>query len=446
MKRILAISGMFVLVAAIFLAGVAVAGFTNFNLANLRTSNAEQAAPLAEAVQQAPPQADTNPEQIIVDGKVTPAKNATLSLVASGVVAQVFVKEGQLVSAGDVLIQLDASDIQVTAAQAQADLMRAEAQLEELRNGALPATLAVVTATLDAAQARLDRIRNAAEAGDLAAVEASVSVAQAGLQKVLEGSSEAQLIEARAGLANAQAELSRAQSAYNAVKWRNDIGALPESASLQTATNNFEAAQARLEDLRQGASQADIANANAEVRRAQAQRDALVAVLPSDIAIAEADLRSAQASYDLLAAGTRAEQIKVAEANLAAATAAYQRQLIALGKTKLIAPFAGTVASLDISEGEQVTAGAPILRLADFSAWQIETADLTELQVVNIAQDQRAILTFDAIPELELTGKVQRIRPFGEDSLGDIVYRVIVTPSQQDKRLLWNMTAAVAFE
>src|SRR5687768_16914263 len=125
MRRVIIIAGMFILVAGIFLTGMAVAGFTNFNLGNLTTPNAEQAAPLAEEMQHTPQQADINPEPIILDGKATPAKDVMVGLVASGVVVQVFVEEGQRVSAVDLLIQLSASDIQATAAQAQAGLMRA---------------------------------------------------------------------------------------------------------------------------------------------------------------------------------------------------------------------------------------------------------------------------------------------------------------------------------
>ena len=43
-----------------------------------------------------------------------------------------------------------------------------------------------------------------------------------------------------------KAALRQAQSAYDNLSWRNDIGVLPESRQLQEATNNYEAAQARL--------------------------------------------------------------------------------------------------------------------------------------------------------------------------------------------------------
>jgi HlyD family secretion protein len=53
------------------------------------------------------------------------------------------------------------------------------------------------------------------------------------------------------------------------------------------------------------------------------------------------------------------------------------------------------------------------------------------------------VLTFDAIPSLELGGTVLRIKPIGQEKLGDVTYTVIVRPDEQDPRLRWNMTAVV---
>ncbi len=83
------------------------------------------------------------------------------------------------------------------------------------------------------------------------------------------------------------------------------------------------------------------------------------------------------------------------------------------------------------------------MRLADTANWQVETTDLTELNIVNVAEGMPVSLTFDAIPGLQLTGKVMQIKPFGDTRQGDIVYTVVVKPDQQDPRLRWNMTSKV---
>lgn len=382
---------------------------------------------------------------VVADAKVVPALRADLGFTGGGVIMEVAVREGAVVTPGQRLVQLETKDALVAIAQARANLMSAQARYDELQAGALVEEVESARAALAAAQARLDKITLSTQHGDLAAAQATVAQAQANLQQVLDGPSEQQLIAARANLHNAEAERQRAQSAYNQVKWRNDVGATKESADLQRATIAYETALANLADLENGATPAQIGSASAGVRQAQAQLDALQHSRPADIALYTADVRNAQAQLDQLLKGARPEQLRQAEATVAAATAALQQQLVALSKLELRAPFTGTVASLTVTLGEQVNPGTPVLRLADLSQLQLETEDLTELQVVQIAEGDHAQVTFDALPALTVPATVVAIRPYGENSAGDIVYRATLTLPQPDPRLRWNMTAAVTF-
>jgi len=112
----------------------------------------------------------------------------------------------------------------------------------------------------------------------------------------------------------------------------------------------------------------------------------------------------------------------------------------------LRAPFAGTVASLDVNAGEQLAAGSPVVRLADLTQWEIETEDLTEFDVIGIAPGDQVDITFDAIPDLQKEGVVKRVRLIGEDKRGDIVYTLVIDPLRDDERLLWNLTAVVTID
>jgi len=53
-------------------------------------------------------------------------------------------------------------------------------------------------------------------------------------------------------------------------------------------------------------------------------------------------------------------------------------------------------------------------------------------------------IKFDAIPDLKLSGKVSRIKDFGTNKQGDIVYTVVITPDTLDLRMTWHMTASVS--
>ena len=379
-----------------------------------------------------------------VDGRVVPVRRAQLSLPIPGIVAEVLIQEGDTVAAGQPLLRLHAEQQQAAVAQANAQLARAQARLAELETGAQEAELAAAAALRDQAQARLERVQNGPLAAESAVAKAGLAEAQARLQAVLSGASDQQKIAAQAEVANAQAVVRQAQAAYDQVAGLADAGARPESVRLEQATNALQAAQARLDDLNRGASSADIATARAGVQRATAQLDLLSAQDPAVLAEAQAALRQAQAQLDLLTEGARAESIAAAEADVAFAQASLAQAQAALNDAELVAPFAGVVAGLNIAAGEQAVAGVAVVSLADLSVWQIETEDLTEFDVVGVQPADQVTLTFDALPDLKMTGVVNRIRPIGEDNRGDIVYTLIIDPAQQDTRLLWNMTAVVA--
>ena len=383
---------------------------------------------------------------LAVDARVVPVHQAELSFPVSGIVAEVLAREGESVDEGQALIRLNSSQQETGVSRAEADLRKARAEYDMLKAGARTQEIESAEALLAAAQARLGRIQNGALPGEIAAAQAGLASAEAALAKVLEGSSEQEIIVARADLANAEAALSQTQSAFDKVKWRNDVGALPESAALQQASNNYAAAQARWQDLQDQPSSADIDRVSADVERARVELEQLRATLPADVSAAEADVRQYQAQLDLLRAGARSEELAVAEAEIAAATATLQQALVALAETEFRAPFAGTVALLESNPGEQVSPGARLIRLADLSNWEIRTEDLTELQIDGIGPGERVEVTFDALPDLMMPAKVARVRPIGGNQRGDIVYTVVVEPDGSDERLLWNMTAVVKFE
>jgi HlyD family secretion protein len=154
-------------------------------------------------------------------------------------------------------------------------------------------------------------------------------------------------------------------------------------------------------------------------------------------------VRQVEAQLELLMAGVRDEEIAAAAAGVAEAEAALQQIRASLADTELRAPFAGTLAALHVKAGEQVVAGMPVAELADLTSWQVETDDLTELDIVQVQEGDPALVTFDAIGDLALEGNVLRVKPIGQEKLGDITYTVVVGLAEQDPRLRWNMTAVV---
>ena len=74
-----------------------------------------------------------------------------------------------------------------------------------------------------------------------------------------------------------------------------------------------------------------------------------------------------------------------------------------------------------------------VVRLADLSAWQIETDDLTELDVVQVKEGAPATLTFDALPGVQLTGKVVRSSRLAQKKQGEMTYTVVIRPDNHEE-------------
>jgi HlyD family secretion protein len=243
----------------------------------------------------------------------------------------------------------------------------------------------------------LVRLASAQQQAAVSTAQAALQHAQAARQKLFQGADANQVTQARADLANAQSTLRQAQAAYDQAGGSSNplVGMLPTSVQLEQATASCNAAQARLNTL-------------------------LAPPKPADIAAADADIASAQADL--------------------------QRAQAALADNELHSPIAGSVATVDVKTGEQVTSGVPIIRIADLSDWEIQTTDLTEINVVRVKAGDPVTTTFDAIPELQLPGKVSDVDTLGENRQGDIVYTVTVKPANLDNRLRWNMTAKVSIQ
>jgi len=399
--------------------------------------------PATSAAETAALQVQAN-RAIVAEGIVAPVQHATLSMTAGGVVAEVLYQEGAAVQQDQVILRLRDAHQRAAVARTEAALAGARAGLAGLQAGPRSLEIAATQAGLDAAEARLARLLEGSRPEEIAAGRASLDAARAALERLYDGPGALTRVAAQADLSNAEAALRQAQAAYDRVAGSVDIQMLPQSLQLEQATNQYDAARARYDSLFAEPEADLVAGAHAQVKQAEANLERLERpVTATEIAEAEAMVRSARAQLELLQAGVRKEEIAAAQATVAGAEAALQDAEASLADTELRAPSGATLAALHVSEGEQVLPGHPVAELADLTTWQIETDDLTELDVLHVQEGDRVLLTFDAIPGLEMQGTVLRIKPIGQEKLGDMTYTVLVQPDQQDARLSWNMTAVV---
>jgi RND family efflux transporter MFP subunit len=129
------------------------------------------------------------------------------------------------------------------------------------------------------------------------------------------------------------------------------------------------------------------------------------------VTIAQATLTEAEYLYAALtggevpenATGSGLSELEQAQLDLKAAQAD-------LEGTRIYAPFAGTVMSIETRVGDTVGSSTTVISLSDLSQPYLEVY-LDESDWVNIDTDYDAEVTFDILPEKTFTGTVTRVDP-----------------------------------
>jgi multidrug resistance efflux pump len=343
-------------------------------------------------------------------GKVVPENSTTLSLSTAGVIAEVLAQENDPVASGQVLVRLQGrEEIQAAIAAAKLELASAQYALDQLYKDpelkAAQASQAVVDARIAVRdnQRRLDNLNASTPVRDIEQASANLAILRDKLERArkdyrpYEKKSEDNLV--RAGLLSRVAQLEK--DVRNAERKLNNLLGSVNELDLAEAQADLDLAKVSLE------------KALREESMRQQGPD------PQDIALAQARLENAKAQ-------------------LAAAEAAFK-------DLELLAPFAGTATAVHVKPGQWVSPGQAVLELADLGGLHVETTDLNEIDVARIKIGDTVLVTFDALPEISLEGKVTRIAPKAAEGAG-VNYTVWVELPEIPENLRWGMTAFVDIE
>jgi multidrug efflux pump subunit AcrA (membrane-fusion protein) len=363
----------------------------------------QQAAP---AMENAPSVSVASPTAIVAEGHLKPVRAANLSFQARGIVEQVNVKIGDRVRKGDVLARL------ANAGQAEAGL--AAANLELLN-----------------AQQALDALNRTGGANRAAAWDAyqKAQIVRAEAQKkwndINPRDIQKRIDDQQATVNDRKKDLEDAQDEFDKYK---DLD--KENSKRKTAEDELRSAQR------------DYDNAVAELEKIQRESDSVRAALDSAL-VAEAE---AKYQWEISTDGVNRDQLALAASRLDTAKAQVASAEAALSNYILAAPFDGVVMDVGVSVGEQVGAESRAVRVADTSSWIIETTDVTELEVVDIAVGQAVTFTADALPDVTMNGVVTAISQASYIQSGDVLYTVYTEVRDADPRIKWGMTVEVTFE
>jgi HlyD family secretion protein len=304
------------------------------------------------------------------------ARTIDLGSRAGGRIKQILVKEGDRVKAGQPLLVLELGDWPAQLEQAEGSLLQAQANLDKLKNGSRPE--------------------------EIEAAKARAQTAQAALQESVTGSRPEEVAASQARLVAADVAVEKAQHDVDRLHKLRDAGA---------------------------AIPADVDNAEINLKGAIAQRDASRQQLDElkngsrreDVAQARARASEQLASEKLLTAGSRVEDIRVAEAQVKVAQGHVDQTQNMIDELTIKAPTAmregwtARVEALDLRPGDIIAPNSTAATLIEDDQLYVRIY-VPETELGHIHVGDKVPISVDSFPNRTFQGDVEHINEVGEYS------------------------------
>ncbi len=409
---------------------------------------------------QPPSPEEPGPETSPPDGQATPAPQPTpdvtgttilangqlvavnpplpLSFETGGRLLDIQVEAGDRVSAGDAIATLDDEQLrqalgnaQLALDQAENGLAQAQLALDDLLNWK-PDEMAVsvAQANLEAAQAAYERAtsRDAAAGNNLTAARVSLNQAQRAVD------------QAQDAYDNAWDEARDWELDYHEpICFQGQGGPIPCTGPLwsERIRNDRDFTELALQNAQEGLT---VARANYALAQAGlSDNTALDAA--ATVASAEQALNQAQNGPEDSQIAAARLQVEQADIALAQAQSNLEAARQALQNAALLAPWTGTILSVEATPGVLVAGGVPIVTLLDSDSVQFHTANLSERDLAYVTPGQPVQLTLKSYPGQPIDGAVAYIVPQASGQVGDAAtFTVVIDVGGTELDLLPGMT------
>ena len=312
--------------------------------------------------------------RITASGKVQPVQSVNISPKSPGLLAYLNVEQGDTVKQGQIIARMDNSEIKMRILQYQANLAQAKAQLAESEAGSRPEEIAQAKARVDQAKAQLAIIRDGNR-----------------LQEIQQA--QAQVDSAKASVALTQSRVKRYQDLAK-------DGAISQDSLEQYVSENSKA-KANLEEAQRRLSLLKVGNRNQDI-----QKQAAI-------------VNQEKEGLRKLENGNRPQEIARLKAAVASAEAQLKQQQVQLEDTIIRAPFSGIVTQRYATVGGYVSPAISASSNASATSTSIVAlakglevlANVPEVDISQIKQQQKVEITIDAYPEDVFQGQVRLIAP-----------------------------------
>ncbi len=416
---------------------------------------------------------------ISATGQVSASNQIDLKPKAGGDVVYLNAAAGQFVRAGTLIASLDASNAQKSVRDAQLNLESAQLALQKLGQ---PADAVLVTQAQNALSQTQDDLTKQYDTSfnvvsntflDLPAVitgindilygttvsritgQANIAAYVDMVTKYDETAADKRAITEAKYLA-AQASYKKALADYGNLSRTSDITTI-EAVTQETydttkavsesvkATNDF---LNFIKDVltRQNLSiPSQLATHQASLSTYTSQTNSHLSDLFATRASIESDKRSIvdkTASLEKLKAGTDPLDVQSQQLTIKQRENALLDAQQALSDSYVRAPFDGTLASVAVKKYDSISSGTVVATL--ITAQELAELSVNEVDAAKIKVGQKATLTFDAIDELTLTGKVVELGSVGTVAQGVVSYAVKIALDTQDSRVKPGMSVSAS--
>jgi RND family efflux transporter MFP subunit len=139
--------------------------------------------------------------------------------------------------------------------------------------------------------------------------------------------------------------------------------------------------------------------------------------------------------------------VKAAEISVQSAQIALQTAKDNAAARTVTATMDGVITALSLEDGDALSGGsaassAPVV-ITDPNVYEA-TITIAETDISSVAVGQKVTLTFDALPDLTLTGKVTRVDTVGTNSSGVVSYTAVITPDVMNPKVKSGMTVTAS--
>lgn len=409
-------------------------------------------------------------------GQVSASHQLALSPKASGQVVGIYAHPGQQVAAGQLLVALDASDAQTALTDAQLSLQTAELTYEQdTATSSLALTSLQAQNGVTNAQTALDKAHDSAYA-DIASVYSDLSNVLTGLDSTLHGYSATnknqQNIDVYADAVSAhddsigifknsaQTSFTAAQAAYQSAlaKYKAASRSAGNDDIVALAQTTYQAAQAAADAAKDAHDFFDRVNSDYTTYNLGSS-SALATLLSNvsgytttvnadlsdslsdktDIVSAEQSLATAENTLATLQNGGQDMTVQSATLALRKAQEAVATAQKNLSEYYVRAPFSGTVASVPVQLYDNASSGTTVATVV--TPQKTLEISVNEIDASKIEVGQKATITFDALPDVQVAGTVASVDTLGTASQGVVSYDAVIAFDTDNAQVLPGMSA-----